>query len=159
MLWLNVHAGEYPGCGCKLKENGSAGMHFLSNMIERYFYYFVKKEKNILCMFAYLNALNLNNDILFASCVSSDLATSCCYIIGGIYSSAQWMNDFALFPVSLSKFFSHFPCLFIPWLWFDYSGNWKEVLLKYIDADVLPEYWGGTKKDPDGNPMCPSLVS
>ena len=38
-------------------------------------------------------------------------------------------------------------------------GNWRDVLLQYIDKDVLPEYWGGTKKDPDGNPKCPSLVS
>nr|XP_054768191.1 SEC14-like protein 2 [Lytechinus pictus] len=38
------------------------------------------------------------------------------------------------------------------------GSNWKEVLLKHIDADQLPVYWGGTKTDPDGNEMCTSLI-
>ncbi|XP_789550.2 SEC14-like protein 2 [Strongylocentrotus purpuratus] len=37
------------------------------------------------------------------------------------------------------------------------KDNFKEVLLKYIDADVLPVYWGGTKEE-DGDGQCPSLV-
>ncbi|XP_070539154.1 SEC14-like protein 2 [Ptychodera flava] len=36
--------------------------------------------------------------------------------------------------------------------------NFKEELLKQIPAESLPEHWGGTMKDPDGNPMCPSKV-
>lgn len=46
-------------------------------------------------------------------------------------------------------------------MWFSASflGNWKEVLLKQIDPDQLPVYWGGTKTDPDGNEMCTSLVN
>ncbi|XP_030846871.1 SEC14-like protein 2 [Strongylocentrotus purpuratus] len=38
------------------------------------------------------------------------------------------------------------------------GNNWKEVLLKQIDPDQLPVYWGGTKTDPDGNEMCISLI-
>ncbi|XP_022093237.1 SEC14-like protein 2 [Acanthaster planci] len=36
------------------------------------------------------------------------------------------------------------------------GSNWREVLLKHIDANELPEFWGGTRHDPDGNPKCPS---
>ena len=38
------------------------------------------------------------------------------------------------------------------------EGNWKEKLLKKIDADQLPVHWGGTKTDPDGDPKCKSEV-
>ncbi|PIK59000.1 putative SEC14-like protein 2 isoform X2 [Apostichopus japonicus] len=38
------------------------------------------------------------------------------------------------------------------------SSNWKETLLKYIDADQLPKHWGGTQVDPDGDPKCPSKL-
>ncbi|XP_030846868.1 SEC14-like protein 2 [Strongylocentrotus purpuratus] len=38
------------------------------------------------------------------------------------------------------------------------GSNWKEVLLKQIDPDQLPVYWGGAKTDPDGNEMCSSLI-
>lgn len=41
---------------------------------------------------------------------------------------------------------------------FGYSG-WKEELLKDIDADQLPQHWGGSRVDPDGDPKCPSVVS
>ncbi|GFQ70593.1 SEC14-like protein 4 [Trichonephila clavata] len=37
--------------------------------------------------------------------------------------------------------------------------GWKEELLKYVDADELPVFLGGTRTDPDGNPMCPSQVN
>ncbi|XP_071486789.1 SEC14-like protein 2 [Diadema antillarum] len=40
------------------------------------------------------------------------------------------------------------------------GGSWKDVLLKYIDADVLPVHWGGTVTDAGGNPnMCPSRIN
>ncbi|KAK6192518.1 hypothetical protein SNE40_003970 [Patella caerulea] len=38
------------------------------------------------------------------------------------------------------------------------GSNYKEELLKHIDADQLPVYWGGTKTDPDGNIKCPSQI-
>ncbi|KAH9503095.1 hypothetical protein Btru_069950 [Bulinus truncatus] len=38
------------------------------------------------------------------------------------------------------------------------GANYKEVLLRHIDADQLPAQWGGTCVDPDGNPRCPSKV-
>lgn len=41
---------------------------------------------------------------------------------------------------------------------FGYSG-WKEALLKDIEADQLPQHWGGSRVDPDGDPKCPSVVS
>ncbi|GCB63434.1 hypothetical protein scyTo_0014620 [Scyliorhinus torazame] len=39
------------------------------------------------------------------------------------------------------------------------GGNWKEVLLQYIDAEQLPVYYGGTLADPDGNPKCTSKIN
>ena len=39
------------------------------------------------------------------------------------------------------------------------AGNYKEVLLKLIDADVLPKCYGGNRTDPDGNPRCTTVVT
>ncbi|PRD29224.1 UNVERIFIED_CONTAM: SEC14-like protein 2 [Trichonephila clavipes] len=39
------------------------------------------------------------------------------------------------------------------------TEGWKEELLQYVDADELPVFLGGTRTDPDGNPMCPSQVN
>lgn len=39
-----------------------------------------------------------------------------------------------------------------------FGSNYKQMLLKYIDADQLPIHWGGTQCDPDGNPFCVSKV-
>lgn len=36
---------------------------------------------------------------------------------------------------------------------------WRRALLESIEPDQLPQYWGGTRCDPDGNPRCPSLVT
>lgn len=36
--------------------------------------------------------------------------------------------------------------------------DWKESLLKVIDADQLPVYWGGTATDPDGEIHCRSQI-
>lgn len=36
--------------------------------------------------------------------------------------------------------------------------NWKEDLLRHIDADQLPVHWGGTCTDPDGDPFCKSQI-
>ena len=47
-------------------------------------------------------------------------------------------------------FFSHF---------YDYTDNWKEEILEYIDADQLPVHWGGTQMGPDGDTKCLHLVS
>ncbi|KAK7499112.1 hypothetical protein BaRGS_00009659 [Batillaria attramentaria] len=38
------------------------------------------------------------------------------------------------------------------------GGNFKETLLKYIDAEELPVFLGGTKTDPDGNPRCATMI-
>ena len=38
------------------------------------------------------------------------------------------------------------------------TADYKEQLLKYIDASQLPAYLGGTLTDPDGNSLCPSMV-
>ncbi|GBN43209.1 hypothetical protein AVEN_247250-1, partial [Araneus ventricosus] len=39
---------------------------------------------------------------------------------------------------------------------FDYPEDygWKEDLLEIIDAADLPVFLGGTRTDPDGNPLC-----
>lgn len=37
------------------------------------------------------------------------------------------------------------------------KANWKEELQKYIDADNLPEYYGGTGCN-DKDPKCSSKV-
>lgn len=36
--------------------------------------------------------------------------------------------------------------------------GWKEELLKCIHAEDLPAFLGGTKTDPDGNPLCKTFV-
>uniref|UniRef100_A0A146LVK3 SEC14-like protein 4 n=1 Tax=Lygus hesperus TaxID=30085 RepID=A0A146LVK3_LYGHE len=36
--------------------------------------------------------------------------------------------------------------------------KWKPVLLENIAPDQLPEIYGGTMVDPDGNPACPSKI-
>ncbi|KAG0712931.1 SEC14-like protein 2 [Chionoecetes opilio] len=36
------------------------------------------------------------------------------------------------------------------------TGGWKEALLQDIDREQLPQHWGGTLTDPDGDPKCPS---
>ena len=33
------------------------------------------------------------------------------------------------------------------------------MLLKLIDADVLPKSYGGNRTDPDGNPRCTTVVT
>ena len=38
-------------------------------------------------------------------------------------------------------------------------GDWKSKILQHIDADQLPQHWGGTLTDPDGDPYCKSKVS
>ncbi|KAM4808893.1 SEC14-like protein 2 [Rhinophrynus dorsalis] len=39
------------------------------------------------------------------------------------------------------------------------GDNWKEVLQKYIPAEELPKYYGGTLTDPDGDPKCKSKIN
>ncbi|GFW93983.1 SEC14-like protein 2 [Trichonephila clavipes] len=38
------------------------------------------------------------------------------------------------------------------------TDDWKEALLRVIDADVLPGFLGGTRTDPDGNSLCKTIV-
>lgn len=40
-----------------------------------------------------------------------------------------------------------------------FTDDYKEDLLKIIDPDVLPAFLGGSRTDPDGNPLCLSFVS
>ncbi|XP_052073547.1 SEC14-like protein 2 isoform X1 [Mytilus californianus] len=39
-----------------------------------------------------------------------------------------------------------------------FGTNYKSELLKCIDADQLPVYWGGSLIDKDGDPKCPSKI-
>ena len=39
-----------------------------------------------------------------------------------------------------------------------FLADYKEELLKWVPAEILPEAYGGTLKDPDGDPRCPSKV-
>ncbi|XP_043921573.1 SEC14-like protein 2 isoform X3 [Protopterus annectens] len=39
------------------------------------------------------------------------------------------------------------------------GGNWKEVLLKYIDADQVPVHYGGSLMDPPGDPYCKARIN
>ncbi|XP_035216588.1 SEC14-like protein 2 [Stegodyphus dumicola] len=41
---------------------------------------------------------------------------------------------------------------------FTTKRDWKEELLKQFDADQLPAFLGGNMTDPDGNPMCYTIV-
>ncbi|ELU07823.1 hypothetical protein CAPTEDRAFT_152329 [Capitella teleta] len=38
------------------------------------------------------------------------------------------------------------------------GADYQEQLLKYIDEEQLPVFLGGTRKDPDGDPRCASLI-
>lgn len=38
------------------------------------------------------------------------------------------------------------------------GSNYKTELLKFVDADQLPAYLGGTLTDPDGNPRCTTMI-
>jgi hypothetical protein len=38
------------------------------------------------------------------------------------------------------------------------KDEWTNVLLKEIDCDQLPAYYGGTLTDSHGDPKCPHLV-
>uniref|UniRef100_A0AC35TN65 CRAL-TRIO domain-containing protein n=1 Tax=Rhabditophanes sp. KR3021 TaxID=114890 RepID=A0AC35TN65_9BILA len=38
------------------------------------------------------------------------------------------------------------------------GDNWREEILKHIDADSLPECYGGTIPDPKGCPLCSTIV-
>uniref|UniRef100_A0A8C1A8I0 SEC14-like lipid binding 7 n=1 Tax=Cyprinus carpio carpio TaxID=630221 RepID=A0A8C1A8I0_CYPCA len=38
------------------------------------------------------------------------------------------------------------------------GSNWKEVLRNYVDADQLPAVYGGSMTDPDGNPLCKTML-
>lgn len=40
-----------------------------------------------------------------------------------------------------------------------FSESYKKDLLEIIDEDVLPGFLGGSRTDPDGNPLCKSFVS
>ncbi|KAK2170799.1 hypothetical protein NP493_1141g00043 [Ridgeia piscesae] len=37
--------------------------------------------------------------------------------------------------------------------------NWKEVLLRAVDKDQLPAYWGGDAVDPEGDAHCRSQIA
>ncbi|XP_042905279.1 SEC14-like protein 2 isoform X1 [Parasteatoda tepidariorum] len=39
------------------------------------------------------------------------------------------------------------------------ADRWREHLLKLIDADKIPAFLGGKKTDPDGNPLCKSIIN
>lgn len=39
------------------------------------------------------------------------------------------------------------------------KSEWSAALLKEIDADQLPVYYGGSMTDPNGDPKCPSKVT
>ncbi|CAL1284601.1 unnamed protein product [Larinioides sclopetarius] len=39
------------------------------------------------------------------------------------------------------------------------SEGWKEVLLELMDADQLPVFLGGTRTDPDGNPLGKTFMN
>ncbi|GIY74605.1 SEC14-like protein 2, partial [Caerostris extrusa] len=40
-----------------------------------------------------------------------------------------------------------------------YGKDFKQYLLKEIDEDILPKFLGGTRTDPDGNPLCESFIN
>jgi len=37
--------------------------------------------------------------------------------------------------------------------------GWREEILKIVDPEVLPAFLGGNRTDPDGNPLCLSVVT
>ena len=39
-----------------------------------------------------------------------------------------------------------------------FEGDYKKILLEYIEATELPAYLGGDKTDSNGNPRCAEMV-
>ena len=39
------------------------------------------------------------------------------------------------------------------------TGNYKEQLQKHISADDLPVYYGGNRRDEDGDEKCSKFVN
>jgi hypothetical protein len=38
------------------------------------------------------------------------------------------------------------------------NDNWKKAILSEVDADQIPVYYGGTRTDGTGDPICPTVV-
>ncbi|GBN23426.1 hypothetical protein AVEN_47379-1, partial [Araneus ventricosus] len=55
------------------------------------------------------------------------------------------------------ELFNSFVSCVTGWIFTSKLDGWREELLKWIDADVLPAFLGGNKTDPDGNPECNTI--
>ncbi|GFS98171.1 retinal-binding protein [Nephila pilipes] len=66
------------------------------------------------------------------------------------------ISTYFLIPCSIVK--SCLSSSFVSRVQFYGTDDWQEELLKVIDADHLPAFLGGNKTDPDGNPLCKTLV-
>ncbi|XP_055931809.1 SEC14-like protein 2 [Argiope bruennichi] len=66
------------------------------------------------------------------------------------------ISSYFMIPLSIAK-----SCLsadFISLVQFHGTDGWREELLKIIDDDQLPAFLGGKRTDPDGNPLCKTIV-
>ncbi|GIY89633.1 SEC14-like protein 2 [Caerostris darwini] len=57
-----------------------------------------------------------------------------------------------------SMFKTVIPAVVIQKIRFDDKGVQLKQLLEDIDADVLPAFLGGTRTDPDGDPLCKTII-
>ncbi|CAL1296150.1 unnamed protein product [Larinioides sclopetarius] len=76
----------------------------------------------------------------------------------GVLSAIYIINISSYFMIPLSIAKSFLSNSFISLAQMFGGDGWREELLKVIDADQLPAFLGGTKTDPDGNPLCKTLV-
>ncbi|KAF8794825.1 SEC14-like protein 2 [Argiope bruennichi] len=77
----------------------------------------------------------------------------------GIIKTIYIINVSSYFMIPLSIVKTYLSSSFISLAQLYGTDGWKEELLKEIDADQLPAFLGGTKTDPDGNPLCKTLIS
>lgn len=73
-----------------------------------------------------------------------------CYIINAprVFALAfnvikKFMNDYTISKIQVYKSEPH---------------KWKKAIVQLVPPDMLPEWYGGTLVDPDGDPKCPSKV-
>ncbi|GIY47310.1 retinal-binding protein [Caerostris darwini] len=76
----------------------------------------------------------------------------------GLIRTAYIINISAYFMIPCSIVKSCLSAAYVSRAQFFGADGWKEELLKIIDADQLPAFLGGNKTDPDGNPLCKTLV-
>ncbi|PRD32907.1 UNVERIFIED_CONTAM: Sec14l2 [Trichonephila clavipes] len=78
--------------------------------------------------------------------------------VNGVEWYAQTLNDALQTQCVVLWFVMCSSCIQWSHIRIQLFDDWKEALLRVIDADVLPGFLGGTRTDPDGNSLCKTIV-